>query len=102
MLKNVNSKSLKKARNEIVHSANFSHDIIKNLSFQLFEYEYGISDIKESEDIYLEEGLASEKIKIEIVDFTEKFLEKCNALYSLFAIEFSTNFKQIMQSVDNG
>ncbi|TXI80822.1 MAG: hypothetical protein E6Q39_02155 [Crocinitomicaceae bacterium] len=102
ILRNVNSKSFKKARNEIVHNANFSHDIINNLSFQLFEYKYGLSDKKDSEDIYLEEGQTSEKIKNEILDFTAKFLEKYNALYSLFADEFSSNFKKIMQSVDNG
>lgn len=102
ILINVNSKSFKKARNEIVHNANFSHKIINNLSFQLFEFKYGLSEKKDSEDIYLEEGQTSEKIKYEILDFTAKFLEKYNALYSLFTDEFSSNFKKIMQSVDNG
>ena len=92
----VNTQSIKRARNEIVHNANFQHETISNLSFKLFEFKMGIADKQDDEDLYLEEGQASEKIKNEILDFSNQFLEKYFSLYSLFAEEFSKNFKSLM------
>lgn len=97
ILLKVNTKKLKSARNQIVHHANFSHDTISDLSTKLFLYQWGLSENKDHEDIYLDEGQASEKIKNEIESFTTVFTEKCLPLYVCFAKEFSNTFNLLIK-----
>lgn len=96
ILTNVKSPNLKKARNEILHQAYFKHDLISNLSSQLFLFKYGLTNDMIDEDVYLEQGLTSEKIKNEIIEFSSKFLADFKILYSLFGKEFTANFKILM------
>lgn len=53
-------------------------------------------EICDDEDIYLEEGQVSEKIKNEITQFTNRFLNEYLKLEELFAAEFKENFKKLM------
>jgi hypothetical protein len=89
----VNTQSIKRARNEIVHNANFEHNIISGLTRDLLLFKWGHKDKQDNEDLYLVEGVASEKIKNEMSGFSDQYLKMCLTLYAILARGFEKNFK---------
>ena len=94
VLVNAKTKALKRSRNEILHNGQFSHKLISSLNRELFFQSF--SERVDPEDLYIMEGVTSEKIKHEISDVSDQFLSRIIPLLDLFADEFDQVFSLLI------
>lgn len=98
VLPNSTFKQIKKARNKIVHNAQFKHSEIYKLQTILGLHQY--YEPLDPEDKYITEGVYSEKIKKEIADISIAFLEKFMKVFDVMAVEFNQCFNRLMAEAD--
>jgi hypothetical protein len=91
---------IKRSRNQILHDSKFQHKTISWLTSQIFMSKY-LTERFDEEDLYLLEGLTSEKIKNEITTLSNEFLTKCVEVLALVKQEFTVTFSRFIQDGDN-